>query len=231
MHRLTSILLAGGLVLAAAPALAADLTEPEAVAAPPAPTPTWTFGFEATPEWFAIDNGSNRAGWYNDTYLKASLSHSFGGGFVGGISFQDTLKQAGASSYQIEGTLGYKVKLTDTFTLTPGIGIGYVFGETGIHRGLDANYDQAYWLVTLAGDLKIAPKWTWNVFNARWRDGFSADWQTPKVTTGLTYSITQTDAVYFNVGYSWKKLQDVGAPYDSLDGDKWNLSLGYKHSF
>ena len=78
----------------------------------------------------------------------------------------------------------------------------------------------------LAGDLKLNSNWTWNVFNARFRDAFSYTWITPKVATGITYNINKYSALYGTVGYSWKET--TGTP---LNTDKLNIGAGVKANF
>jgi hypothetical protein len=214
--------IAGGcLALSASMALAADFYEPppaEAAAAPaPAPTP-WSVGIEFSPEWKQTPGSE---GDWADWYFKPSISYTFASGFVWGGSFQDTIRPDGEDpGYQLETTLGYKWKVSKSFTLTPAAGVGLAFGRAKIDPS-DAENDAWYYLVSLAGDLKLSKKWTWNVFNVRWRDAFEYKWETPKVATGITYAITSTDSIYTNVGYGWKN----GV------ADKINWAVGYKHAF
>jgi len=208
------------------PALAADV-----VKAPPLAAPTWTIGIEGSPEFYAIDNGSNAARSLADTYFKFSVSHTFENNFVGGVSFQPTFKTGGKTQFYGEATLGYKIKLTDTFTLTPSLGLGYTWHDTGIVKGSDTNSQLPYYALYLAGDWKLNKQWTWNAFNLRYRNAFNATWETPKLTTGVTYNIDTYNAVYANFGYSWKKAETTKAPYDQLAADKFNFAIGYKHSF
>jgi hypothetical protein len=85
----------------ATPGFAAD-----PVVAPPAAAPTWTIGIEGSPEFFAIDNGSNAARSLADTYFKFTVSHNFDNNFVGGIYIQPTFKTGGKLQYYGEATLG-----------------------------------------------------------------------------------------------------------------------------
>ena len=231
---------------------------PEAPAAPKV-TRHWSLSIEASPEFFAIDQdphdavgasfSKKPANGLADYYGKVGLGYTFDNNFVLGGSFQGTVKKnrttagtytSDTYSYQVESTLGYKAKF-DAFTLTPSVGLGYVWGSTGIFGATAASKDNPafYYVVSLAGDYKINKQFTWNVFNVRWRDAFNYTWQTPKISTGVTYNFTDTDAVYANVGYSWKKVSAVGqsatAPfnpnYGTLDGDKWNIAIGYKKAF
>ena len=206
-------------------AFAADLVE-----APPPAAPTWTIAIEGDPEFYAIDNGSNTARSLADTYFKFSVSHNFDNNFVGGIFIQPTFKTGGKSQYYAEASLGYKIKITDAFTLTPSLGLGYTWHDTGIIKDADANANVPYYALYLAGDWKLSKQWTWNVFNFRYRNAFSTTWETPKLATGVTYNIDSANAVYASVGYSWKKTDTTSAPYNDLAGDKWNIGIGYKHS-
>ncbi|MET2828199.1 hypothetical protein [Mesorhizobium shangrilense] len=216
-------------LLMATPSFAADLVE---AAPPPAPAaPTWTIGIEGSPEFYAINNGSNTARSLADTYFKLSVSHSFDNNFVGGVFIQPTFKTGGKTQYYGEASVGYKIKLNDVFTLTPSVAVGYTWHDTGIPKDGDANGQIPYYALYLAGDWKLTKQWTWNVFNLRYRNGFSTKWETPKVATGVTYNIDSTNAVYLNVGYSWKKIDTTSSPYNDLAADKINIALGYKHSF
>ena len=51
-------------------------------------------------------------------------------------------------------------------------------------------------------------------------------WLTPKVQTGITYNIDKQNAIYANIGYSWKDTTGTG-----LAPDKINVAFGYKYSF
>jgi hypothetical protein len=219
---------AGLLLLAAAPSWAADLGVAVAAPAPAKPSPTTTIGIELDPEFFALahkaDPGPVPAGTLADGFLKATLSHTIGGLWVVSGYFQAQDDKHTASDkfrYYAEADLGYKIKF-NSFTLTPTIGVGDVWGDTGITA---APSSAAFYALYLAGDWKISSHWTWNVFNARYRNAFNTKWVTPKIATGLTYNINSNNAVYANVGYSWK---DTGA---GLKADKINVGLGYKYSW
>ena len=82
-----------------------------------------------------------------------------------------------------------------------------------------------YYFATAALDARIDSHWTWNIINARYRNGWGVTWYTPKVQTGITYTIDSANAVYANIGYGWK---DTGA---GLAPDKFNVAVGYKYSF
>jgi hypothetical protein len=243
---------------ASSPVFAADLAAPEPAApvAPAAPAPThWSLGFEFSPEWYAInqdphDSPSKKPENGIATYTgKVSLSYTFDNPWVIGGSYQSYIKKNRNSNGDfidntnqsfLEGTVGYKFKW-DAFTLTPSAGIGYTWNATGIFgdTAADTNVDSAYYVLYLAGDWKLNKQWTWNAFNFRWRDAIDHTWQTPKITTGVTYSINSQNSVYANFGYAWKEVSSVGQAstppfnpnFGSLDADKWNIAIGYKYAF
>ena len=78
------------LVLAVAPASAADFSEanPEVTAPLPSRAPTTTLGFEAGPEFYAIDKSpSQPAGTLASVFGKFDVSHTFDGAWVVSGSF------------------------------------------------------------------------------------------------------------------------------------------------
>lgn len=232
MNKFTVSLFAAALLLGAAPALAADL--PTGVVAAPAPAASTsnTLSLEFSPEFAAIASGSTAQGTLADWYAKGTFSHSFGQGISAAAAFQDTLKTNGFSQYYFEGQAAYKASLTKEFSVTVTGYLGYTTGNTGYVGGLassstDNNDSFFYYAIAGAADWKLDSHWTWNIINARYRNAFDRTWLTPKVTTGVTYNIDATDAVYANVGYSWK---DNGNGKGLL-GDKLNVAVGYKYSF
>ncbi len=219
-------LLGGAALFAVQPALAAD------VAPPPAPSASNTIALEVNPEFYGVADPKGRfsVGDIDDVNYKLALSHSFSNNVVlgGDIQYTQRIPVGGVSSSvdQAEITLGYKLKL-DAVTLTPGVLLGYGFGdEPKINPANNFNSD-AYWAVTLNGDLKLNSQWTWNVFSLRYRNAFDYTWITPKVATGITYNIDKTDAVYLSVGNAWKDKGDG----NGLLEDKYNIAVGYKYSF
>ena len=155
-----------------------------------------------------------------DVYGKGSIAHTFANGWIWGGSFQNTYKNNVSNEQQqlIETTLGYNFKLDPTFTLTTSAGVGYEFDTSAANKPAQ---DYAYYVLNAGLNAKLSPQWTWNVIGARYRDAFIGGWQTPKVTTGITYTIDAHDSVYTNVGYSWKNGKD----------DKTSIAVGYKYGF
>src|SRR4029079_4500998 len=148
--------IAGGCLMLASVSVAeaADVYTPPAAepAAAPTPPPTsWSVGFEVSPEW--KESPGNEGVWA-DWYAKASLSYTFSMGLVLGGSFQDTIRPDGEDpGYQVEATLGYKWKVSKSFTLTPAVGVGYAFGRAKIAP--DPEEAVPYWLGSLAGALQL----------------------------------------------------------------------------
>ena len=209
-----SVALALTVSVAATGAYAAD------VAAPPAPKPSNTLSLEFSPEWKTSD------GSLADDYLKFGYAHSFENNIVWGTALQYTWRPDATSADLVETSLGYKIK-AGAFTFTPSALVGYGFGDHPNINHLIKTESDAYYAFAFAADFKIDDHWTWNVINARYRNAFNTTWITPKVSTGITYKIDSTNAIYANVGYSWKDAGDG----KGLLGDKWNVAVGYKLSF
>lgn len=225
MKRSIALFLAGAFLAPILPVQAADVAvQAPAMEATAAPKRRTSIGLEFSPEYYALDSASHQAGDWADNALKLSLSHSFDTNWILGGSIQTTFKPADKLQYYGEGSLGYRFRF-DRFSLTPSVALGYTWDETGITIDEVPNSDAFYYAFTLAGDFKLAPKWTWNLFNLRYRNAFDATWITPKAATGLTYAIDDANSISANVGYSWK---DSG---EGLKGDKINAAFGFKHAF
>lgn len=210
-------MIAGVVVGASAPAFAGS------TAPAPSATPLGdSISLEISPEW-----GATTPNAYKDTYAKVGFSHNLGNGFAWGASVQETVPVTGKKgAFQPETTLGYKWKM-DALTFGVSAGVGYnsgTVGGSGSDSGLDVG---TYYLASATVDWKLDSKWTWNVINARYRDGFEHKWFTPKIATGVTYQIDPRQAVYTAVGYAWKDTGDG----NGLLADKINWALGYKIGF
>ena len=222
--------------LGAAPAFAGDLPTGVVAAPASAAVTTSTVTFETDPEFAALENVDGNhllADWFG----KATLAHAVAPGFSIAGAVQDTFKTSGFNQYYFEASAAYKATLTKTFAVTVTGGLGYTAGNTGFVDGDPTgglNPDQGndddsylYYYVSGSADLKVDSHWTWNIINARYRNAFDRNWETPKVSTGVTYSIDATDSVFANVGYSWKKTDAT----DGLVDDKISFGAGYKYSF
>ena len=227
MKTFTSALLAGAAISIASQAHAADpvITEPVARAI------LNTITFEVSPEFNAKATSSQQSGSLKETAFKIGYSRNLGNGWSWGISDQQTVRATGVGIYQnqLESTVGYSVKVNDTFSLPLSVGLGYVWDTRAASSGL-ADHRWAYYVASAGVNVKFDSHWTWNAINARYRDAFEGDWKTPKVTTGITYTIDKYNAVYTNVGYTWKTGAG-GEVAPDVGPDKWNLTAGYKVSF
>lgn len=219
----TKVIPVAAALFAATPALAADLAPADlGPVKGPDQALNWTAGLEVGPEFYATTKGSNKAGDYADTSIKASLGYNFYDNWTLNGSLQATLKNDNTEQYYGEGGLAYKFKF-GAFSLTPQAAVGVTWDATGL--GDDGDSSAAYYALYLAGDLSLNRQWTWNVFNVRWRDAFDYQWQTPKVATGLTYAFSDAAKINLTAGYSWKNTGD------GYYGDKINIAAAMKYSF
>lgn len=199
--------------------------------APAAPKPTLTFQLEITPEFYASDKvGSYSKGGLADDVAKISVSKALPNGFNVGGSISATMREPGITGHasafnQLEASTSYKFKLTPEFSISPSATLGYAFGAQPKIDPTSAGAAVAYYAVALGADYKLAPGLTWNVVNIRYRNAFSTTWATPKVSTGVTYTLDDTNSAYMNIGKSWK---DTGTGYKS---DKYSVAFGIKHAF
>lgn len=190
--------------------LAAPLAAAEDIAA--SPSIANSIGVEVAPEFRAL------TGALVDGYIKANGSHTFDNGLIWGGSFQYTDKVNGFRQYQPETTLGYNIKLDQIWSVPVSAGVGYRWDDNPKAIPSQAF---AYYVLNAGLNMKISENWTWNAISARYRDAFEGGWQTPKVTTGLTYAIDHQNSIYGNVGYAWRN----GLP------NKISVAFGYKYGF
>lgn len=192
-----------------------------------------TLSLELSPEYYAEGKpGSHQEGELASYYAKLGLSHQFENDFVLGAAIQHTHRvpdeSSGSSSYdQAEASLGYKIRLTDPFSLTPSAVIGYAFGEEPKIDSDDPEKQAFYYAIKLAADLEITPDLTWNIIEVRYRDAFSYTWKTPKIQTGFTFAVGERSKVNVNAGTSWKNVGDD----EGYVPDKFIAAIEYKFSF
>jgi hypothetical protein len=208
--QIRTTLLAAAAIIVAAPAFAADAGAP---AAPKPASSSTTFSFEAGSE-YSIATGN-----YADFYIKPGVSHTFSSGLIWGGSFQQVWKAApGQQQEALETTLGYNYKIDPTFTITSSAGVGYVWDSNPANSPAQ---QYGYYVLNAGLNAKLAPKLTWTVVSARWRDAFGGGWETPKLSTSLSYALTSAAQIYASYGYGWK----------NGNADKYSVAGGVKLAF
>ena len=225
-------LFAAALAGISAPTLAADLSTPApAVVAPAAAAPILnSIGIEVSPEFYLSPAGV--PGAIDDGYIKGSYSRSLPGGFSWGASIQYTERTSSGSTnrYQLqpETTLGYTIKLGPTFSIPLSAGVGLLYNNVGYAPVTTSAGSFGYYVFNAGLNVKLDSHWTWNAISARYRNAFAGKWVTPKLGTGVTYTIDPHNSVYVNGGYAWQTQNVAGYP---LEPNKWNIALGYKYGF
>lgn len=202
-----TIFLAAAAIAVAAPAFAADASAPAA----PKPASSTTFSFEGGSE-YTISSGN-----YADFYIKPGISHTYGNGLIWAGSFQQVWKVNNDQQQFLETTLGYNFKIDPTFTITSSAGVGYQWSS--VPQAPAQNF--GYYVVNAGLNAKLAPQVTWTVVSARWRDAFGGGWQTPKLSTTLSYAWTPAAQIYATYGYGWK----------NGNADKYSVAAGLKLAF
>lgn len=150
--------------------------------------------------------------------IRFDAAHTFTNGVILGGSLETTIHVgSGEVTYDPETTLGYKWKVNDLFSLRGSAGIGERFqpASTG------GNFP--YYVLYIGSDIDLSAKWTWNVVTYRFRDAFDTrnDFNTPEVSTRLTFKIDDGRSVFAAYYYGWKE----GSP------DYQGISAGFKYSF
>ena len=120
------------------------------------------------------------------------------------------------TNQNLEGTLGYRVPLTTTFSLTGSVGIGE-------HWRQNPAAAFPYYVLRIGGDLDLNQTVTWNIVSFRYRDGFDPDdhYNTPQIATGFTYRLDGRSSISAKIMRNWR------------EGDPSNtgVSLGFKQQF
>jgi hypothetical protein len=185
-----------------------------------------------SPEFVLAAPGSAAANSIADGYIKGAYSRSLGAGWSWGASLQFTERTPSGSvnryQWQPETTLGYTWKLDPTWSIPLSAGVGYLYNNVPYLHDGTASF--AYYVVNAGLNMKLDSHWTWNAISARYRNAFEGEWVTPKVATGVTYTIDPANAVYANFGYAWQSNYNAGQD-GAVEPSKWNVALGYKRSF
>lgn len=217
------------LCLWAGAAAQADALSPVAVTV--APAPGLAFSFEMTPEFYASSKaGSYALGDLAETVFKIGLSKALPHGLSLAGTLSETIRVPdssgeGSSYAQAEAVLGYKWQVSPDVSMPVAATLGYAFGEAPKIDPSDPAAPEAYYAINVAANWKIDDRLTWNVVNARYRNAFSQDWVTPKLTTGVTYAMSETGTVFGAIGKSWK---DTGS---GMLNDKYSISFGLRYQF
>ena len=137
-----------------------------------------------------------------DTKIKIDGAHTFVNGVILGSSFELTIDVgSGEIKYDLETTLGYKWKVNDIFSLRGSAGVGGRFQPASAGRNFP------YYVLYIGSDIDLNAKWTWNFITFRFRDAFDTNnsFNTPEVSTRLTFKIDDGRSVFATYYYDGKK--------------------------
>lgn len=163
----------------------------------------------------ANDREPDDLGVSKDMKYLVGVAHIFDNGIVLGGSFQYTDARAGKSDSQnLEATLGYRFKFGDVFSINASAGAG------GRFVAMD---DFAYYVLRVGADIELSRQVTWNAIGYRYRNAFDTDndYDTPEVSTGLSFKIDDKNSLSTKLYQEWK------------DGEKdeTGIAVGFKHAF
>jgi hypothetical protein len=151
--------------------------------------------------------------------LKYELNgaHTFDSGLIIGGSFQYRDRAfSDRASQNLEGTVGYRMPLTTSFSLTGSAGIGE-------HWRQNPTAAFPYYVLRIAADLDLNQTVTWNVVSFRYRDGFNPhdDYNTPQAATGFMYKLDGRSSISVKIMRNWRE----GDPSST------GVSLGFRQRF
>ena len=192
-------------------ALAIAVLGPVVMANAPAVAGSSTIGVALTSERLPDDFSASKS-----TDFELNGSHTFDNHWLvsGSVKYYDT-SRSGASALNVEAAVGYTHAFNDVFSLTGTAGIGSHAPDPG-----DAF---AYYVLKLNADIKLTDVITWNAVGLRYRNSFdSADeYDTPEVSTGVTFKLTEQHSISARVMRDWK---EGNISYNAVE-------LGYKYHF
>ena len=165
-----------------------------------------------------FDRNPNNFDIPKDTKIKIDGAHTFVNGVILGGSLESTIDVgSGEITYDLETTLGYKWKVNDIFSLRGSAGVGERFQPASAGRNFP------YYVLYIGSDIDLNAKWTWNAITYRFRDAFdtSNSFNTPEVSTRLTFKIDDGRSVFATYYYGWTE----GSP------DYQGIGAGFKYSF
>jgi hypothetical protein len=153
-----------------------------------------------------------------DTKIRIDAAHTFANGAILGGSLETTIDVgSGELTYDLETTLGHKWRLSDIFAIRGSAGVGERF------QPASAGGNFPYYVLYVGSDLDLNANWTWNVVTYRFRDAFDTrnNFNTPEVSTRLTFKIDDGRSVFAAYYYGWKE----GSP------DYQGIGAGFKYGF
>jgi hypothetical protein len=152
-----------------------------------------------------------------NTKVEVNAAHTFANDVVVGGSFQTQKSTSGVWSYHLEGTLGYGFKLTNYASLSGSAGVGERW------RPATSGGDITYYVLRVKADIDLSERWSWNVITYRYRDAFDPanNYNTPEVSTGITFKIDSNNSIYMKYLYDWHD----GPPSAQA------FAFGYKYGF
>ena len=167
---------------------------------------------------FTTDRNAHDLDVPKDAKLKITASHSFDTGVILGASGEYTNNAfSDSATVKLEGTIGYRAKLGELFSVTGSAGLG----ENIQASGSGDNFP--YYVFRIGADIKATDDVTWNIATFRYRDSFDPDddFLTPQLATGLSYDFDEHNAISGALQYNWKDWKP----------DSVGLEVGYKYRF
>jgi hypothetical protein len=154
----------------------------------------------------------------HDAKVEISVDHSFDNGVILGASgeyintaFSDNAK------VDLEGTIGYRARFGDLFSVTGSAGLGERLRISGSGNSFP------YYVFRIGTDVKVNDDLTWNVLSFRYRNAFDPDddFLTPQVATGISYDLDEHSSISGAVQYNLKDWKP----------DTVGLDIGLKYRF
>lgn len=167
---------------------------------------------------FTADQKATDLDLPKDEKIKISGSHSFDSGVILGGSAEYTNNAfSDSATVKLEGTIGYRVRLGELFSVTGSAGVGENIQASG------SGDDFPYYVLRVGADVKATENLTWNIVTFRYRDAFDSDndFLTPQLATGLSYDLDEHNSISGVAQYNWKEWEP----------DSVGLELGYKYRF
>jgi hypothetical protein len=146
--------------------------------------------------------GDNKDYAYGLTY-----THTFDGGFTGGVSGSWTDTASGDNKYNLEAQAGYKFPLTSAIT---------VGGKVGVGERWQPGAEFPYYALYGTADYKLNDTITINALQYRYRNAFEQanNYESHRLGTGATYNVSKTVALNATVYRDFDK--DFNATGDGV---------------